>query len=169
MAKYYISGLGGGSKVGQAVALAPTIHGTTLSGLAYLKDVLPASSFVSPGELDQAVHCADQLQAPAADIRHEGALAGEREVVRHRAVGEGGLGLGIDDAEGNVQLLAHPADEPGAVFGLPHRGGGHRGDPPHAPSLADLAHPAEGLDGPVHGGVVQASRPGQTGREARRG
>ena len=61
------------------------------------------------GQLDQAVHRADQLQAAAADVGHEGALAGQPEVVRHRAVGERRLGLGVDDAERDVQLLRAPA------------------------------------------------------------
>lgn len=38
--KYFISGLGGGPKVGTAVAMAPTIHGTTLSGLTNIGEAL---------------------------------------------------------------------------------------------------------------------------------
>ena len=118
------------------------------------------------GELDQPVHRADQLQAAAADVGHEGALAGQREVVRHRAIGEGGLGLGVDDAERDVQLLPHPADEPG---------------PFSASRTAAVATAAirrtprrwqtsrirrEGLDGAVHGGVVEAAGGGEARRQA---
>ena len=81
------------------------------------------------GELDQAVHRADQLEAAAADVGHEGALAGQAEVMRHRAVGERRLGLGVDDPERDVELLADPPDERRAVVRLAHGGGGHGGDP----------------------------------------
>ena len=117
------------------------------------------------GELDQAVHRADQLQAAAADVRHQGALAGQGEVMRHRAVGEGGFGLRVDDPERDVQLLADPADEPGPVLRFAHGGGRHRGDPVHAAALADVAHPAQALHGPVHGGVVEAAGGGQAAGE----
>lgn len=65
--KYYISGLGGGTKVGRAVAMAPTIHGSTLSGLTHIGDALrpiagwlvdgvyAALAGAAPGARDQAV------------------------------------------------------------------------------------------------------------------
>ncbi len=119
------------------------------------------------GLLDQAVHRADQLEAPAADVGDQGPLTGEGEVMGDRAVGQRGLGFGVDDAEGDVELLPDPAHEPRPVLRLAHRGGGDRGDPPDVPSLAHLAHPAQGLDGPVHGRLVEAAGVGEAGREAR--
>ncbi len=56
--KYFISGLGGGAHVHQAVAMAPTIHGTTLSGLATLGTAFPALAgpvkSSAPGAWDQS-------------------------------------------------------------------------------------------------------------------
>ena len=119
------------------------------------------------GELDQAVHRADQLQAAAADVGHERALAREREVVGHRPIGERGLGLGVDDPERDVQLLPHPPHEPGAVLRLPNGRGGHGRHPPHAAPLADLTHAAQGLDGAVHRRVVEAPGAGQSRGQSR--
>ena len=97
------------------------------------------------GELDQPVHRADQLQAAAADVGHDGALAGEREVVGHRPVGEGGLGLGVDDPERDVQLLPHPPDEPGP-FSASRTAAVATAAIRRTPApLADLAHAGEGL------------------------
>ena len=64
------------------------------------------------GQLDQAVHRADQLEAAAADVGDEGPLAGQPEVVGHGAVRERRLGLRVDDPERDVELLPDPADEP---------------------------------------------------------
>ena len=48
--KYYVSGLGGGTKVGSAVAMAPTIHGTTLSGLTNIGEALrPIAGWLTDG------------------------------------------------------------------------------------------------------------------------
>ena len=118
------------------------------------------------GELDQAVHRADQLEAAAADVGDEGPLAGQMEVVRHRPVAERRLGFGVDDPERDVQLLAHPADEPGPVLGLPHRGGGHRRDPADAAALADLAHPGRAPGAPGPSRLLEAAGAGEPRREA---
>ena len=118
------------------------------------------------GELDQAVDRADQLQAPAADVSHQGALAGQSEVVGDRAVGQCRLGLRVDDAERDVELLAHAADEPGAVLRLPHGRGGDGGDALHPPPLADLAHAGQRLERALDGRVVEAACRGQSRREA---
>lgn len=65
--KYYVSGLGGAPKVGSAVAMAPSIHGTTLNGLTnfgeavrafapWLVDgVYSALNAGAPGAREQAV------------------------------------------------------------------------------------------------------------------
>lgn len=65
--KYYVSGLGGAPKVGSAVAMAPTLHGTTLGGLTnfgeslrpiagWLVDgIYKALSSAAPGPREQAV------------------------------------------------------------------------------------------------------------------
>lgn len=65
--KYYVSGLGGAPKVDTAVALAPTLHGTTLSGLTNLGEALrpfagalvngiyAALNNAAPGDRQQAV------------------------------------------------------------------------------------------------------------------
>ena len=99
------------------------------------------------GQLDQAVHRADQLEAAAADVGHQGALAGQAEVVRHRAVGEGGLGLRVDDPERDVELLADPADEPGPFSASRTAAVATAAIRLHAAALADLAHAAQRLDG----------------------
>ncbi len=60
--KYYISGLGGGTKVNSAVAMAPTIHGTTLSGLTNIGEALrPIAGWLTDG-----VYAALNGGAPAA-------------------------------------------------------------------------------------------------------
>jgi hypothetical protein len=74
-----------------------------------------------------------------------------------RPVGEGRLGLGVDDEQRDVQLLPDPADEPGAVFRFAHRGGRDRRDAVHVAALADLAHAPQGLDGAVHRRFVEAA------------
>ncbi len=65
--KYYVSGLGGAPKVGNAVAMAPTLHGTTLSGLTNFGEALrpfagwlvngvySALNSAAPGPREQAV------------------------------------------------------------------------------------------------------------------
>lgn len=54
--KYYISALGKGANVEHAVAMGPTIHGTTLSGLVNLMSLIPGlEGSIAPGPLDQAV------------------------------------------------------------------------------------------------------------------
>ncbi|MFT4035718.1 MAG: alpha/beta fold hydrolase [Patulibacter sp.] len=59
--KYYVSALGGGSKVASAVALAPTIHGTTLSGLTTLGEAMRPFA----GWLVNGIYAALQANAPA--------------------------------------------------------------------------------------------------------
>ncbi len=117
-------------------------------------------------QLDQPVHGADQLEAAAADVGDQRALPGQAEVVGDRAVGERRLGLGIDDPERNVELLAHPPDEPGAVLRFADGRGGDGGDALHPAPLADLAHAGQGLHGALDGGLVQAAGPGESRREA---
>ena len=58
--KYYVSALGGGSKVGAAVALAPSMHGTTLSGLTSFGDALRPIA----GWLVDGVYAALRANAP---------------------------------------------------------------------------------------------------------
>ncbi len=94
-------------------------------------------------ELDQAVDGADQLEAPAADVGDEGLGIVEPEMVADGAVGELGLVFGADDLEGEADLVAHPADELGAVLRLAHRGGGHRRDAGGAPPPGHVRHAAE--------------------------
>lgn len=65
--KYYVSGLGGGGNVGTSVALAPSMHGTTLNGLTNFGEALrPLAGWLvdgvyaalranAPGLRDQAV------------------------------------------------------------------------------------------------------------------
>lgn len=65
--KYYVSGLGGAPKVGSAVAMAPTLHGTTLNGLTNFGEaVRPFANWLvdgvynalnagAPGAREQAV------------------------------------------------------------------------------------------------------------------
>jgi triacylglycerol esterase/lipase EstA (alpha/beta hydrolase family) len=67
VAKYFMSGLGGGAKVHTAVAMAPSMHGTTLSGLTNLGEALrPLAGWLvdgvyaalkagAPGLRDQAI------------------------------------------------------------------------------------------------------------------
>nr|WP_221463015.1 alpha/beta fold hydrolase [Streptomyces olivoverticillatus] len=58
MPRYYLKFLGGADKVNSLIAMAPTSHGTTLSGLTKLLDVVPgaraAISGLTPGLTDQA-------------------------------------------------------------------------------------------------------------------
>lgn len=58
MPRYYLKFLGGAAKVNSLIAMAPTSHGTTLSGLTKLLDVVPgaraAISGLTPGLTDQA-------------------------------------------------------------------------------------------------------------------
>jgi pimeloyl-ACP methyl ester carboxylesterase len=56
MPRYYIKFLGGGAKVNQLVALAPSNHGTSLSGLGDFGGalgILPAVATVQPAAIDQ--------------------------------------------------------------------------------------------------------------------
>ncbi|GAA2723015.1 MULTISPECIES: triacylglycerol lipase [Streptomyces] len=59
MPRYYLKFLGGAPKVGSLIAVAPTNHGTTLSGLTKLMDAVPgarnAIGGTAPGLTDQAV------------------------------------------------------------------------------------------------------------------
>jgi pimeloyl-ACP methyl ester carboxylesterase len=58
MPRYYIKFLGGGPKVGKLVGLAPSNHGTSLSGIADLGQtlgVLPAVAAIQPAAIDQTV------------------------------------------------------------------------------------------------------------------
>ncbi|KNB49643.1 esterase/lipase family protein [Streptomyces caatingaensis] len=59
MPRYYLNFLGGGPKVNSLTALAPSSHGTTLSGLTRLMDKIPgareAIHGVTPGLTDQAL------------------------------------------------------------------------------------------------------------------
>ena len=55
-----------------------------------------------------------------------------------RPIRERRLGLGVDDPQGNVQLLAHPPHERGAVLGLADGRGGDGGDAFHPAPLAVL-------------------------------
>ncbi|MCD9143511.1 esterase/lipase family protein [Streptomyces albireticuli] len=59
MPRYYLKFLGGAPKVGTLVGLAPNNHGTTMSGLTKLLDIVPgardAITGVAPGLTDQVV------------------------------------------------------------------------------------------------------------------
>ncbi len=59
MPRYYLKFLGGAPKVGSLVGIAPNNHGTTLSGLTKLLDVVPGARGVlknlTPGLTDQVV------------------------------------------------------------------------------------------------------------------
>ncbi|MEV4435690.1 triacylglycerol lipase [Streptomyces sp. NPDC049555] len=59
MPRYYLKFLGGAPKVNSLIAVAPTNHGTTLSGLTKLMDAVPgaraAIGGTAPGLTDQAV------------------------------------------------------------------------------------------------------------------
>ncbi|MGO4427970.1 esterase/lipase family protein, partial [Streptomyces sp. MCAF7] len=59
MPRYYLKFLGGAAKVNALVGLAPTNHGTTLSGLTKLLDYFPGAADVlakhTPGLTDQVV------------------------------------------------------------------------------------------------------------------
>ncbi|CAM5584573.1 esterase/lipase family protein [Streptomyces abikoensis] len=58
MPRYYLKYLGGAAKVNALVAIAPSNHGTTLSGLTKLLDIVPGARGVieanAPGLTDQA-------------------------------------------------------------------------------------------------------------------
>ena len=58
---------------------------------------------------------------------------------------------------GMPSSCADPVDEILAVLRLAHRRGGHGRDPPDAAPLGDLAHAAQGLDGPRHRELVEAA------------
>ena len=117
------------------------------------------------GELHQPIHRPDQLETAAADVGDQGALTRQGEMVRHRAVGQRRFGVGVDDAERDVQLLPHAPDEPRAVLRLPHGRRGHGGDAAHAAALAHLAHPGESLDRALHRGVVETAGAGEPRRQ----
>jgi pimeloyl-ACP methyl ester carboxylesterase len=58
MPRYYIKFLGGGSSVRKLVALSPSNHGTTLSGLADLGELLgliPTLAVAQPAAIDQTI------------------------------------------------------------------------------------------------------------------
>jgi hypothetical protein len=52
MPNYYIKDLGGASKVNELIALAPSNHGTTLSGLTKMVEVFPFASGIIGGLLE---------------------------------------------------------------------------------------------------------------------
>ena len=126
-----------------------------------------APSGIEYGRLDETVDRADELEAATADVGHDGARAVHAEMVGHRAPGEGGLGLGVDDAQRDAELVAHPLDELLAVGGLAHRGGGDGGDAADATALADHAHAGEPGHGALHGGGVEVPGGGDALGEAR--
>jgi hypothetical protein len=116
--------------------------------------------------LDQAIDRADELEAAAADVGDDGAGSVHPEMVGHRAPREGGLGLGVDDAQRDAELVAHPLDEILAVGGLAHGGSGDGGDAADAAALADHAHAGEPGHRAFHGGRVEVPGGGDTLGEA---
>ena len=61
MPNYYIKFLGGASKVNELIGLAPSNHGTTLSGLVTLIDDIPGGSFFA-GSLAQLLGAPSLIQ-----------------------------------------------------------------------------------------------------------
>ena len=68
------------------------------------------------GELDQAVHRADQLEAPAPDVGHQRALARQPEMVGDGTVGQRGLGVLLLAREISVTGLRSVAASEGVVI-----------------------------------------------------
>jgi triacylglycerol esterase/lipase EstA (alpha/beta hydrolase family) len=62
MPRYYINFLGGASKVGKLVALAPSNYGTTLDGLTTLAQLLGLSSLINSGLASLCEACVEQEQ-----------------------------------------------------------------------------------------------------------
>jgi triacylglycerol esterase/lipase EstA (alpha/beta hydrolase family) len=65
MPRYYINFLGGASKVGTFVALAPSNYGTTLDGLTTLAGYLGATSLINSGLASVCAACVQQEQGSA--------------------------------------------------------------------------------------------------------
>jgi hypothetical protein len=114
-------------------------HGTVEEGLGQAH----RAERKGEGELDETADRADHFETPATDVEHEGATVVELKVVGHRTPGEPGLGVGVDDGEGDSHLLPHPGHELRPIARFPHGG---RGDGPEigdTPPRGDLAHPCQ--------------------------
>ncbi len=109
----------------------------------------------------------NQLEAAATDIRDDRAAAFQREVMRHRPVGECRLGFRVDDPEIKPGLFLHPGHEFLAVDRFAHRGSGHGRNPAHPAAFADIAHALECGDGALDRLGVEPPGTGDAGRETR--
>ena len=117
--------------------------------------------------LHHAAHGQYQLQAPAADVRHDGASPDDGEVLAHRQEREASLGLAVDDLEGDADLALHPLGEVGAVRSVADCRGRYQGDPRRAPPLGRLLHSAQGFDGPLDRLIREAAGGREAARQAR--